>query len=535
MLSSVSPTVPFADRIYCISLEFGNCFSGYAFGSTIEPRKTYYISKEGDYLKEPTSILYTKQGERWVPTWFGHKAKEASLRTRDQPHLFYIDDVKDRVDEYSAKVAVPSHASPLLGQILADYMGHLKSVALNEAFKQFGAAFDVSLVQWIVSVPARWNHQQRSLIRMACFESGITDVASSDTLILVYEDDAALMSLRASGEVDLQAGDLVTLCDCGGERTTMTTFRVLPGGHSYLPMGKPTIVECGSESIDQELLARFQSHIGNEVFDDWVKQVPLLATRIFSQFKVLKQFFSLKKQPESSKKIRVLNNDVVLFTTSEAREIMNDVVDLILQGIDDHLKPFESHKMKVVVVGGFARNHFFSRRLVDSYGALLTIPREPSKAVLDGMQLLGTKPNAIRDRVSRFSYGTQFSKIFDARTDDPTAYRWGQPPNQFIAAFLPFTQAGKYIPPDKVFEQIVCPANDHQTEFPFGLYYSMEQNPKLAGCTELITLTVAIPPAWRHLGRENRFRILMRFGITEIKFSVIHTQSNETHESVVVL
>ena len=163
------------------------------------------------------------------------------------------------------------------------------------------------------------------------------------------------------------------------------------------------------------------------------------------------------------------------------------------------------------------------------------LPKNPVTVVLEGLLSLGISPKRITDRVSRFSYGTQFSKIFDPKVDDPKAYRWGLPPNQFIASFLPFTTAGKPISPDKVFEQVVCPANDHQSEFPFGLYYSMESNPKLSACTELITLTVAIPESWRHLGRENRFRILMCFGITEIKFSVIHTQSNQTHESIVTL
>lgn len=191
--------------------------------------------------------------------------------------------------------------------------------------------------------------------------------------------------------------------------------------------------------------------------------------------------------------------------------------------------------MDIVVLGGFARSQHFIKHLTEKFDGLITVPSHPSKTLLDGLSTLGTKPNAIRDRVSRFSYGTQFSKLFDAKVDDPDAYRWGQPPTQFIAAFLPFTTAGKAIPPDRVFEQVVCPANDHQTEFPFGLYYSMETNPKLSDCLELITLTVAIPEAYRSLGRENRFRILMTFGRTEIMFRVVHSQSSEAHESIVVL
>ena len=212
---------------------------------------------------------------------------------------------------------------------------------------------------------------------------------------------------------------------------------------------------------------------------------------------------------------------------------MYSVIEGITDGLEEHLRTF-TQKMKIVAIGGFVRSNYLVKRLQEKFIGI-HIAREPSKCVLDGMTILGTKADAITDRASRFSYGTQFSKVFDPAVDDPAAYRWGQPPSQFIAAFLPFTTAGKYIPPDKVFEQIVCPANDHQTEFPFGLYYSMEVNPKLAACTELVTLTVAIPDAWRHLGRENRFRILMLFDTTEIKFSVIHTQSNESHESVVVL
>jgi hypothetical protein len=193
--------------------------------------------------------------------------------------------------------------------------------------------------------------------------------------------------------------------------------------------------------------------------------------------------------------------------------------------------------MSLVVVGGFAKSGLLIKSLTKALGdeRSIILPKDPSKSVLEGLSSLGLRPNRILDRVSRFSYGTQFSKIFDPAVDDPKAYRWGQAPNQFIASFLPFTTAGKPISPDKVFEQIVCPANDHQSEFPFGLYYSMESNPKLSACTELITLTVAIPENWRHLGRENRFRILMCFGITEIKFSVIHTQSSESHESIVTL
>ena len=226
-------------------------------------------------------------------------------------------------------------------------------------------------------------------------------------------------------------------------------------------------------------------------------------------------------------------------------EIMTNVVDEIADGVENHLKTILSStpglseaSMKVIVVGGHARSNALTKKLLsllEGGADNFIVPRQPSNAILQGLTYLAITPDAIRDRSHRISYGTQFSKLYDPKTDDANAYKWGSPPNQFIASFLPFTKAGISTPPDKVFEQIVCPANDHQTEFPFGLYYSLLSNPKLKECVELVTLTVAIPLGYRELGRENRFRILMEFGVTEVKFSVVHTQSGEVHESVVVL
>jgi hypothetical protein len=203
-------------------------------------------------------------------------------------------------------------------------------------------------------------------------------------------------------------------------------------------------------------------------------------------------------------------------------EIMTHVVDEIANGVENHLKSVLStpglseSNMKVIAVGGHARSNALTKKL----SSLLTncdnfiVPRQPSKTILQGLTYIAITPDAILDRSYRISYGTQFSKLYDPKTDDPNSYKWGSPPNQFIASFLPFTKAGVPTPPDKVFEQIVCPANDHQTEFPFGLYFSLLASPKLKECEELITLTVAIPAGYRELGRENRFRILMEFGMT---------------------
>ena len=99
----------------------------------------------------------------------------------------------------------------------------------------------------------------------------------------------------------------MTVCDCGASQTRINTIKILPG-NSYIPIGKPSIIEIGSETIDMELYDRFQSHVGVDVLQDWIQESPQLLLRIDAQFKVLKQFFnSRKKSNDSCKKIKVQN------------------------------------------------------------------------------------------------------------------------------------------------------------------------------------------------------------------------------------
>lgn len=149
---------------------------------------------------------------------------------------------------------------------------------------------------------------------MAAFEAGITDLPSSDTLIILPDPEAAIMGLKWSGELETSIGNIVSVCDCGASKTVVSTYRIMSGGESLMPVGKVTTLHVGSESIDRELLSRFQSHVGEEVFEEWMAESPQLALRIDAQFKVLKQFFNMrKKSNETSKKIRIRNVSVCMW------------------------------------------------------------------------------------------------------------------------------------------------------------------------------------------------------------------------------
>lgn len=227
------------------------------------------------------------------------------MRIKDLGQEFYfVNDIKSRIEQIGTS-EVTRQNSPTVMQIVTVYMNYLKTIALNEASKLYGSSFDASLVQWIFGVAPYWTHEHKSVVRQACFECGMIEIPSCDTLVLCVEPEAALMSMRERGELVLKVGDKVTVCDSGGTRTVLTTFKVVPGP-SYCMLGKPKILGVGSEKIDKELFKRFKHRIGSEVFDEWIKQLPQLASRIFTQLRVMKLFFTSKKLTEQSKKIRIL-------------------------------------------------------------------------------------------------------------------------------------------------------------------------------------------------------------------------------------
>jgi hypothetical protein len=369
------------------------------------------------------------------------------------------------------------------------------------------------------------------LIRQACFECGMIDFLSSDHLILLHDAEASI--LHHNGSFHHQ--DIVTVCDFGCTETTVCSFRVV--GSTIIPFGPHGKIDIGSISLENIILEDIYIQYGTQLVE-WSQKMPKLQSRILEKIKSSKQSYSPIHQKDCV--IKVLGQDMILSSHSEIKQWFAEY-ERIVYPLEKYLervsKQSLGHSNSLVFTGGIFQSKYISEYLSEYFEnqKIRVIAKDANMSTMNGAAYLGLHQSMIRQRVYRYSYGTQFSKLFDPATDNPNVYRWGTTPNQYIASYLPFTVANTPIPPDQVFEQIVCPANDTQTEFPFGLYYAVDQSNRIENAKELITITVSIPPQYRHMGRRNRFRVLMNFKITEIKFSVIHVPSGEKHDSVVVL
>jgi hypothetical protein len=360
------------------------------------------------------------------------------------------------------------------------------------------------------------------------------DYPSSDQLILLHDSESSFIYHQHHG-LRFQDSSIVTVCDFGCLQTTLCSFRV--SNSNPIPFGPNGKIDLGSSSLEPIIVDSLIERYGS-VMDAWFQTMPKLLQRILQKSNQFKQCYHLSSSA-TSLSMRLQGQDIQVLSMAELDDWFREY-EKIVYAIEKYLQRIMilSGKQRIIFIvsGGFGRSEYLLGCLRRHFGTQIQIlTDEPHLSVLKGACILGLNQSMIRQRVYRYSYGTQFSKLFDPRTDNPKAYRWGSKPNEYIASYLPFTIAGCPIPVDQQFEQIVCPANDTQTEFPFGLYYALDQSQDIDAARELITITVSIPEEYRSMGRRNRFRILMNFQLTEIKFSVIHVPSGETHNSIVVL
>jgi hypothetical protein len=321
------------------------------------------------------------------------------------------------------------------------------------------------------------------------------------------------------------------VCDFGYSESTLSTYQYY-SENDYIKYGPNGRISIGSGSLENKLIPCFLRRYYEQ------KDQPRLMERLYEKINQAKYSFG-KQNQELQGTLNIKRKKETLYTKSDICDWFQEY-SRILYSIDQFMKKTiknSKETLTLVCYGGICRSMFIQNLIKEYFQSTIVkvIIHDPYKAIVKGASFLGAEKQRIEHRIYRYSYGTQFSKPFDPEKDDPNVFRWGKKPNQFIASYLPFTIPHQPIPKDKLYEQMVCPANDQQYEFPFGLYYSKDESNNMQFCRELIKIIVEVPEGYRHLGRQNRFRILMNFQLTEIQFSVLHLQSGKQHDSIVVL
>ncbi|KAH3843689.1 hypothetical protein DPMN_117217 [Dreissena polymorpha] len=96
--------------------------------------------------------------------------------------------------------------------------------------------------------------------------------------------------------------------------------------------------------------------------------------------------------------------DKFIIVEELAKTFFDDTIEQIVITADNLLKKVPNMN-SIILVGGFSESPYLKSVMRRRFGDMITIPLEPSQAVLNGAVVYGHRPLAIAERVCKYTYG----------------------------------------------------------------------------------------------------------------------------------
>ncbi|GIL50587.1 hypothetical protein Vafri_6721 [Volvox africanus] len=145
---------------------------------------------------------------------------------------------------------------------------------------------------------------------------------------------------------------------------------------------------------------------------------------------------------------------------------------------------------KVMLVGGFGCSRYLQSQLVAAAGGRLApgggvlVPEHPASAVLRGAALYGLKPELVRARSSRMTYGVRTAVPYE---DGMPAKFWHPEECCYYSAagFSPFVTKGQLVAADEVVTHVFTPLTPNQQVASVELWATDEKQARCIGAEDM--------------------------------------------------
>ncbi|WAQ93768.1 HS12A-like protein [Mya arenaria] len=173
----------------------------------------------------------------------------------------------------------------------------------------------------------------------------------------------------------------------------------------------------------------------------------------------------------------------------------------------------------IVMVGGFSESPLLQHAIQSRFSSLkVIIPDEAGLSILKGAVIFGHSPNAITQRISKYTYGIRCKCLFNENKHPLSNKVIGEGGVAFCKnAFAKHVEAGQSLRiGDTQAEHEYIPSRSEQTIMRFPIFATKEKNPLLvteSGCFEIGKLRIPISGT----GLDRKVYVQMNFGGTEIE------------------
>ncbi|KAH3835083.1 heat shock 70 kDa protein 12A-like [Dreissena polymorpha] len=514
------------NKLIVASIDFGTTFTGCAF-SMLADYQTYrekimtihWKSGVSEQATKTPTILLLKKDLSFES--FGYEAEETFAEITedsddvDDWHYFKYFKMKLYDENKDSKIRTTSKVTDQNGReidalhVISVSIKFIKDKIMDELKARIGVLRDDD-VYFVLTCPAIWSDNAKRFMRTAAEKAGIANdhlrIGLEPECAAIYLHNVTLPDLSASKKQSfcMAHGDAYLIVDLGGGTVDIAAHKInglgrfeeilIPDGgpwgsininfkfeqaltalsgaraletfrrenmHDYTALMRAfelkKIAFPGTRSkVTMQLPITYLQCHQNENRDSLLDSIKEVAHTVFSQCSF---------QPK---------NNVISFPNDSFASLYDETIGLILDKVRtilEYLEKVKQHDIKTIFcVGGFADCKLLRKRFTDEFGDRVIAPSEAITAIMKGAVMFGRDENIIEFRISRFTYGLDWSVDFDSKIHDPKRKEVTESGDVCKDIFYTIAEMGQRIPTDyatKKIESFVKASSQDRMEFPF--------------------------------------------------------------------
>lgn len=316
--------------------------------------------------------------------------------------------------------------------------------------------------------------------------------------------------------------------------------------------------DCGGNSINQSLVLELVRNFGDPLIQMIEQQHPKEYFDIHREFEAAKKLFDPFEETDMSLRLPrifldkictaekekdfeqilhlgpdadklTIENDYVYISANLVRKRLYEptaerICKLITQIIFNMNNP---RLTKIILVGGLADSTYIQEAVRKGFpNNKVIIPQDADLCVIKGAVMFGRSPKLISHRVSRFSFGTGISPLFDSSKHDEKRKRIIEGEERCSNVFDLFAAAGTVLEIDTTIKKTYTTAHKYQKSMDLSVFASTNDSPMYTDedeCEKIGHFAVTLKNPTE---QERAIQVTVVFGNTEL---TVHAY-DEKHE-----
>ena len=249
--------------------------------------------------------------------------------------LLYFKDIKIQLYNKSKFIKAKNSGKELpLKLVIKKVLEKLKELAINE-IKSKRPLISESKIKWVVTVPAIWGENEKSVMMDACIEAGLVDQNTDKSLFFSLEPEPASLYCFNNGNIDktfFKEGEYYIICDLGGGTGDIVAHLV--GSNENLSEIHPSCGGIyGSNEIDRLIFENIiNSLFGCKNFKEFLSKYKIKNKEsedggiLFNDWCELER--EIKEFKEGTNNLKISKNEKCPINFSLFQDIFDDNIDL---------------------------------------------------------------------------------------------------------------------------------------------------------------------------------------------------------------